>query len=96
MIKIKLFLIKKESTPSSRIRIINTIPLLQERGDERILLVVVTADKGLCGGFNTNLFRLARNIYEEAVNHHASRLSAAGLDSPTEEESPPPPLSVIN
>ncbi|MGI9579378.1 MAG: AAA family ATPase, partial [Microthrixaceae bacterium] len=30
--------------------------------------------------------RLARNIYEEAVNHHASRLSAAGLDSPTEED----------
>jgi SpoVK/Ycf46/Vps4 family AAA+-type ATPase len=30
--------------------------------------------------------RLARNIYEEAVNRHASRLSASGLDSPTEEE----------
>lgn len=30
--------------------------------------------------------RLARNIYEDAVNRHASRLSAAGLDSPSEKD----------
>jgi len=30
-------------------------PLLDARGDERYLLVLVTADKGLCGAFNTNL-----------------------------------------
>ncbi|MEO6391072.1 MAG: ATP synthase F1 subunit gamma, partial [Pyrinomonadaceae bacterium] len=34
-------------------------PLLDSRGDERYLLVLVTADKGLCGGFNTNLIKAA-------------------------------------
>jgi F-type H+-transporting ATPase subunit gamma len=34
-------------------------PLLQERGDAKLLLVVVTADKGLCGGFNANIIRTA-------------------------------------
>jgi F-type H+-transporting ATPase subunit gamma len=32
-------------------------PLLVERPAERILNVVVTADRGLCGGFNSNLIR---------------------------------------
>jgi F-type H+-transporting ATPase subunit gamma len=30
-------------------------PLLDLRGDEKYLLVLITADKGLCGAFNTNL-----------------------------------------
>jgi F-type H+-transporting ATPase subunit gamma len=34
-------------------------PLLQERGHERVLLVVITADKGLCGAFNANIIRTA-------------------------------------
>jgi F-type H+-transporting ATPase subunit gamma len=40
-------------------------PLLQEHGDERVLLVVVTADKGLCGGFNANIVRAASRFLEE-------------------------------
>jgi F-type H+-transporting ATPase subunit gamma len=40
-------------------------PLLRERGDERVLLVVVTADKGLCGGFNANIIRTATRFLEE-------------------------------
>ena len=35
-------------------------PLLDERGDERYLVVVITADKGLCGAFNTNLIKAAQ------------------------------------
>jgi len=35
-------------------------PLLDPRGDERYLLVVITADKGLCGAFNTNLLKAAQ------------------------------------
>jgi len=35
-------------------------PLLDVRGDERYLLVLVTADKGLCGAFNTNLIKAAQ------------------------------------
>jgi F-type H+-transporting ATPase subunit gamma len=34
-------------------------PLLQERGHEKVLLVVITADKGLCGAFNANIIRAA-------------------------------------
>jgi F-type H+-transporting ATPase subunit gamma len=40
-------------------------PLLQERGDQRILLVLVTADKGLCGGFNANIIRTGVKFLEE-------------------------------
>ena len=34
--------------------------LLDVRGDERYLIVVVTADKGLCAAFNTNLIKAAQ------------------------------------
>ncbi|HEY8234440.1 MAG TPA: ATP synthase F1 subunit gamma [Vicinamibacteria bacterium] len=40
-------------------------PLLQERGHDKILLVVVTADKGLCGAFNANIIRTATRFVEE-------------------------------
>jgi F-type H+-transporting ATPase subunit gamma len=40
-------------------------PLLEDRGDEKILLVVVTADKGLCGGFNANIIRTAARFLED-------------------------------
>jgi F-type H+-transporting ATPase subunit gamma len=35
-------------------------PLLDARGDDRYLLVLITADKGLCGAFNTNLIKAAQ------------------------------------
>jgi len=34
-------------------------PLLEKRSVERTLLVVVTADRGLCGAFNSNIIRRA-------------------------------------
>jgi F-type H+-transporting ATPase subunit gamma len=37
-------------------------PLLDPRGDQRYLLVLITADKGLCGAFNTNLLKAAQNF----------------------------------
>ena len=40
-------------------------PLLDPRGDERYLLVVITADKGLCGAFNTNLLKAAQVFTRE-------------------------------
>jgi F-type H+-transporting ATPase subunit gamma len=40
-------------------------PLLDLRGDERYLLVLVTADKGLCGAFNTNLTKAAQAFIRE-------------------------------
>ena len=40
-------------------------PLLDYRGDQRYLLVLITADKGLCGGFNTNLTKAAQAFMRE-------------------------------
>jgi F-type H+-transporting ATPase subunit gamma len=36
----------------------NTLPVMARRDEaERVLIVVVTADRGLCGAFNTNIIR---------------------------------------
>lgn len=40
-------------------------PLLDERGDQRYLVVLITADKGLCGAFNTNLIKAAQAFVRE-------------------------------
>ncbi|MGB9182211.1 MAG: ATP synthase F1 subunit gamma [Pyrinomonadaceae bacterium] len=40
-------------------------PLLDARGDERYLVVLVTADRGLCGAFNTNLIIAAQAFVRE-------------------------------
>jgi F-type H+-transporting ATPase subunit gamma len=44
----------------------NQHPLLQEREQEKkVLLLVVTADRGLAGAFNTNILRAAQNAIVE-------------------------------
>jgi len=40
-------------------------PLLDARGDERYLVVLVTADKGLCGAFNANLLKATQAFLKE-------------------------------
>jgi F-type H+-transporting ATPase subunit gamma len=40
-------------------------PLLREREPRRVLLVVVTADKGLAGGFNANIIRAAQRFLQD-------------------------------
>jgi F-type H+-transporting ATPase subunit gamma len=40
-------------------------PLLDLRGDQRYLLVLITADKGLCGAFNANLTKAAQTFMRE-------------------------------
>jgi F-type H+-transporting ATPase subunit gamma len=40
-------------------------PLLAERPIEKVLLVLITADRGLCGAFNANLIRAAQDFVEE-------------------------------
>lgn len=40
-------------------------PLLDPRGDDHVVLALVTADKGLCGGFNTNLIKAAQQFVRE-------------------------------
>jgi F-type H+-transporting ATPase subunit gamma len=40
-------------------------PLLDQRGDQKYLVVVVTADKGLAGAFNANVTKAAQNFLTE-------------------------------
>jgi F-type H+-transporting ATPase subunit gamma len=54
-------------------------PYFQVRPGKRTLMFVVTANRGLCGGFNTNLIRLARNTYRaREADGHQLRLFVAG------------------
>ncbi|MGH9947430.1 MAG: ATP synthase F1 subunit gamma [Pyrinomonadaceae bacterium] len=46
-------------------------PLLTPRGDEKYLVVLVTADKGLAGAFNANVIKAAQAF----LNENASRSS---------------------
>ena len=41
------------------------VPLLARRPERKILLVLITADRGLCGAFNANLFRTAQHYIRE-------------------------------
>jgi F-type H+-transporting ATPase subunit gamma len=43
-------------------------PLLAIRPEKRILMVVITADGGLAGGFNANLLKLAQKFFDEHKN----------------------------
>jgi F-type H+-transporting ATPase subunit gamma len=47
-------------------------PLLAVRPEKKILVVVVTADRGLAGGFNANLLKLAQRFVNE---HRDAELS---------------------
>jgi len=45
-----------------------THPLLARRGDEKLELVVITADRGLCGAYNTNIIRRTVEFLVEHSN----------------------------
>jgi F-type H+-transporting ATPase subunit gamma len=49
-------------------------PLLRRREEKNVLLVVVTADKGLCGGFNMNAIKAAQQTLAEGNWDSASIL----------------------
>src|SRR5882672_10096766 len=40
-------------------------PLLEIRPEQRILFVIVTADRGLCGAFNSNIIRTAQSFIRD-------------------------------
>jgi F-type H+-transporting ATPase subunit gamma len=50
----------------------NDHPLLAVRPEQRVLAVVITADRGLAGGFNANLIKLAQRFWTE---NHTKQLS---------------------
>jgi len=53
-------------------------PLLEIRSEERTLVVVVTADRGLCGAFNTNLIRATQNFLREKGSNSGATLLPVG------------------
>jgi F-type H+-transporting ATPase subunit gamma len=57
-------------------------PLLEQREGGRTLLVVITADKGLCGGFNANIIRAAVRFLDEHAREdvHLDLLGRKGRD----------------
>jgi len=59
--------------------------LLEERDIKKICIVVVTADRGMAGAFNTNLIKEAQNIinskYSEFYNSHNLNLITVGKKS---------------
>jgi F-type H+-transporting ATPase subunit gamma len=57
-------------------------PLLAVRPEQRILVVVITADRGLAGGFNGNLIKLAQRFVDQHKSQelHFTLLGKKGRD----------------
>jgi F-type H+-transporting ATPase subunit gamma len=54
-------------------------PLLEKRDAKKLLLIVLTSDRGLCGGFNTNLCKAAdRYIKEKAGTYEQISIMTVG------------------
>ena len=41
------------------------IALAAERAVEKVMIIVVTSDRGLCGGYNSNLIKLAKQVAKD-------------------------------
>jgi len=57
-------------------------PLLSRRPEETILVLVITADKGLCGSFNTNILNRARSYLDDLMGRKRDGRAAPGGVSP--------------
>lgn len=54
-------------------------PLLEKREAKKLLLIVLTSDRGLCGGFNTNLCKAAdRFIKEKSTSYEQISVMTVG------------------
>ena len=42
-----------------------SMELANERAVEKVLIILVTSDRGLCGGYNSNLIKLAKQLAKE-------------------------------
>ncbi len=50
-------------------------PLLAKRPEKRIVFLVVTSDRGLCGALNTNINKLAYRTWREKVDEGAANVT---------------------
>jgi len=67
-------------------------PLLLERPIEKILLVLVTADRGLSGAFNTNLIRAAHVYLEQNRDKQISLIAVGRKGRDHFNRQPPKPM----
>src|ERR1700720_1085518 len=81
-------------------------PLLAQRPEKNVLLIVVTGDKGLAGAFNTNILKAATRFLESKAgkNVEIEAIGRKGRDflrrryptaEPRTAESPEPPRTTI-
>jgi F-type H+-transporting ATPase subunit gamma len=47
-------------------------PMLQQREGRRLAVITLTSDRGLCGGFNTNICRATHRFVEERIKSKAA------------------------
>lgn len=59
----KLTAILQNVSSGSNLDVVN--PYADERPVEKVLVVAITSDKGLCGPFNSNVFKAVNNLVEE-------------------------------
>ena len=62
-------------------------PFLQEREPNRVLVVVVTSNRGLAGAFNTNVIKTANNLIAEKYSNQlkAGNVSVVGIGKKGQE-----------
>src|SRR4029078_7153517 len=49
------------------------LALAAERPVEKVLVIIVTSDRGLCGGYNSNLIKLTREVINEKYKSQQSK-----------------------
>ncbi len=54
-----------------------SLKLAEERPVEKVLLIVITSDRGLCGAYNSNLVKLAKNVIEEKYHKQKEKGNVA-------------------
>ena len=54
------------------------MPLTQARDVKRVGVVLLTSDKGLCGGFNSNLIKTARRFIQDLPSNQQATLIPVG------------------
>jgi len=50
-----------------------SMDLAAERPVEKVLIIVVTSDRGLCGGYNSNLIKLAKQVAREKYSNQFNK-----------------------
>jgi F-type H+-transporting ATPase subunit gamma len=49
------------------------LSLATERAVEKVLVIIVTSDRGLCGGYNSNLIKLTRQVIQDKYSSQQAK-----------------------